>query len=397
MKYIILVGDGMADYPIDELGGKTPLMAAKTPNMDFIAQNGILGRAITVPEGYPAGSDVANLSIFGYPPQKYYTGRAPLEAASMGVSLEKDETAFRCNLVTIKNNIMHDFTAGHISTEEAKDIILWLQSKFGSKAIKLYPGVSYRHLAILRNISDDLSCTPPHDITDQDITRYMPHGKDAAIILDLMEMSGMYLSDCPINIERIKNKKKPVSMIWLWGQGKETTFPTLKEQFGFTGGVITAVDLIKGIGKKAGLEVIKVPGATGYLDTNYEGKVSAAIKVLGKNNFVFLHVEAPDEASHEGNLKFKIKALEDFDSRIVGPILSGIKKFAPYRILVVADHPTPIKLKTHTGDAVPFAVMGEKINKENFLSYDEKEAEKSKYNVVGENLMKILAEGNLQF
>ncbi len=395
MKYIILVGDGMADYPLSQLKGKTPLEAARIPNMDFIAKNGFLGKVQTVPSGYPAGSDVANLSIFGYAPEKYYTGRAPLEASSMGIKILDDETAFRCNLVTVNNGIMADFTAGHIHSEEAKKIILHLQEKIGSFNIKFYPGVSYRNLAIIKGDYSHTSCTPPHDITDQEIKTFLPKDENSELIFELMDKSKKVLMEYFSN-NKLHAHGKQANMIWLWGQGKDTAFPTFKEKYGLTGGVITAVDLIKGIGKKAGLEIVNVHGATGYLDTNYEGKANAALKILEKDNFVFLHVEAPDEASHEGSLEKKIQAIEDFDKRVVGVILDGLKRFSDYRIMVLPDHPTPIKIKTHTKDPVPFAIMGNKIKKGNAQSYNEIEADKNHEIFKGEDIMRILTSGNIR-
>ncbi|HBA27684.1 MAG TPA: cofactor-independent phosphoglycerate mutase, partial [Nitrospinae bacterium] len=334
MKYIILLGDGMPDYPIDELGGKTPLEYAKTPNMDFIAKNGTVGCVKTIPDGFPPGSDVSNLSILGYDPAKYYTGRAPLEAASIGVKLSPTDIAFRCNLVTLKPTdselIMDDFSAGHISTEEAKELISAIDKKLGTEEIKFYPGVSYRHLMVWKNGSSDLKLTPPHDISSKNIKSYIPQGDRANILTELMNSSQMVLSNHKINKDRKNNGKNPANSIWLWGHGKAPTMPTLKERFNLTGSIIAAVDLMKGIGIYAGLTPIDVPGATGYIDTNYEGKADYALNELKEKDFVYLHVEAPDEAAHSGSLKNKIKAIEDFDKRVVGRILEGIKKFKEY-------------------------------------------------------------------
>ena len=364
MKYIILLGDGMPDYPIDELGGKTPLEYAKTPNMDFIAKNGTVGCVKTIPDGFPPGSDVSNLSILGYDPAKYYTGRAPLEAASIGVKLSPTDIAFRCNLVTLKPTdselIMDDFSAGHISTEEAKELISAIDKKLGTEEIKFYPGVSYRHLMVWKNGSSDLKLTPPHDISSKNIKSYIPQGDRANILTELMNSSQMVLSNHKINKDRKNNGKNPANSIWLWGHGKAPTMPTLKERFNLTGSIIAAVDLMKGIGIYAGLTPIDVPGATGYIDTNYEGKADYALKELENKDFVYLHVEAPDEAAHNGSLKNKIKAIEDFDKRVVGRILEGIKKFKEYRILVVSDHPSPISIKTHSAENVPFAIYPQK-------------------------------------
>ena len=364
MKYIILLGDGMPDYPIKELGDKTPLEYAQTPNMDFIAKNGTVGCVKTIPDGFPPGSDVSNLSILGYDPAKYYTGRAPLEAASIGVKLSPTDIAFRCNLVTLKPTdselIMDDFSAGHISTEEAKELISAIDKKLGTEEIKFYPGVSYRHLMVWKNGSNNLKLIPPHDISGKGIKSYIPQGDRANIIIELMNSSQMVLSNHKINKDRKNNGKNPANSIWLWGHGKSPAMPTLKERFNLTGSIIAAVDLMKGIGIYAGLTPIDVPGATGYIDTNYEGKADYALKELEEKDFVYLHVEAPDEAAHNGSLENKIKAIEDFDKRVVGRVLEGIKKFKEYRIMVVSDHPSPISIKTHSAENVPFAIYPQK-------------------------------------
>ena len=364
MKYIILLGDGMPDYPIKELGDKTPLEYAKTPNMDFIAKNGTVGCVKTIPDGFPPGSDVSNLSILGYDPAKYYTGRAPLEAASIGVKLSPNDIAFRCNLVTLKPTdselIMDDFSAGHISTEEAKELISAIDKKLGTDEIKFNPGVSYRHLMVWKNGSSNLKLTPPHDISGKNIKSYIPQGDRANILTELMNSSQIVLSNHKINKERKNNGKNPANSIWLWGHGKAPAMPTLKERFNLTGSIIAAVDLMKGIGIYAGLTPVKVPGVTGYIDTNYEGKADYALKELESKDFVYVHVEAPDEAAHNGSLNNKIKAIEDFDKRVVGRVLEGIKKFKEYRILVVSDHPSPISIKTHSSERVPFAIYPSK-------------------------------------
>ena len=362
-KYMILIGDGMADYPLRELKGKTPLQAAETPHMDKLAQQGSLGLVRTVPPGFSPGSDVANLSIFGYDPQLYFTPRAPLEAAAMGVKLNPDDVAFRCNLVTLssrgKEALMEDFSAGHISTEEAREIIADLGKSLGNSAFHFFPGVSYRHLLVWRNgkKSAALKPTPPHDITGQEISTYIPAGEGEGEILGLMKAAEEILQDHPVNRARRRAGHKPASAIWLWGPGKAPNLPPLAERFGLTGSVISAVDLMKGIGFYAGLEIIDVPGATGYLDTNYAGKAEYALREISRKDFAYVHVEAPDEASHNGNLKEKIQAIEDFDRQIVAPIVRGLGDFDDFRILVLPDHPTPISLKTHSSDPVPFVLL----------------------------------------
>jgi 2,3-bisphosphoglycerate-independent phosphoglycerate mutase len=376
MKYLVLIGDGMSDRPLKELKGKTPLEVAKTPNMDYIAQNGVVGWSNNVPKGMPPGSDVASMSIFGYSPKKYYTGRGPLEAASLGVKLGKDDVAFRCNLVTVKNRKMKDFTAGHIDTGEARKIIKTLDKKLGCKDIRFYPGLSYRHLLVVSSavVSSTANCVPPHDITGKKIAPYLPKGKGADVLLQLMNESEVLL-------HQMKTK---ATVIWPWGQGKAPAMPSFKKKFGKKGAVITAVHLLKGLGKTLGLEVIDVPGATGYLDTNYLGKAQYALRALKKNDMVFVHVEAPDEAGHEGSIRKKIKAIEDFDKHVVGTVLSKLR-IAHYelRILVLPDHPTPIAKMTHTSDPVPFAIFPSRVTRptSRVEGYNEKEIRKSKIKV----------------
>lgn len=361
MKYVILIGDGMSDNAIGELGGKTPLDAARTPNLDSLAASGAFGLYATVPPGYPPGSDVANLSVLGYDPRKYYTGRAPLEAASIGVKLEEGDLAFRCNLVTLIEKdgsvVMDDYSAGHISTEEATGIIKKLDRVLATQGVRLYPGTGYRHLLVWKNApKGKLKTVPPHDISDKKIDAYLPEGEGAGKLLSLMELSQEVLLGHNVNKDRVGAGKKPASSIWLWGQGTAPRMPTMKERFGVDGAIISAVDLMKGIGIYAGLEVLKVPGVTGYIDTNYEGKAEYALSVLERKDFVVVHVEAPDEAGHNGNLKHKMQAIEDFDRKIVGPILRGLERFGEFSVLALPDHPTPIALKTHTSDPVPFAM-----------------------------------------
>jgi len=364
MKYVIIVGDGMADYPVQSLGGKTPLMVARTPHMDFMAGQGEIGLVRTIPEGFNPGSEIANLSIFGYDPFRYYTGRGPLEAASLGVKLSDHDLAFRCNLVTLKFQgnqiVMEDFSAGHIKDEEAREVILDLNKEMGTKEIQFFPGVSYRHLMVLKNGAakflnlEKLELTPPHDIIGKEITVFLPQSNDP--ILALMTRSQQLLKHHPVNIVRKGKGLLPANSIWLWGQGRSPRMVTLKERFGMDGFVISAVHLIKGIGILAGLEVLEVPGITGYFDTNYDGKARYALEGLKEKDFVYVHVEAPDEAGHMGDLQLKIGAIEAFDQKIVGPILKGIKDFKRYKILILPDHPTPLSVRTHTADPVPYAI-----------------------------------------
>jgi len=370
----------MADYPIKELNGKTPLEAARTPNMDFIARCGMLGRVKTIPDKMAPASDVANMSILGYDPEKYYTGRGPLEAANLGIELEGEDIAFRCNFVTASNDILTDYSAGHITTKEADILINFLNQKLGTPEIKFFCGVSYRNLLIIKNSPKDLfttRCFPPHDITGKNISRHLPRGKGKDFLIRLMKESVNILASHEINQVRIDLGENPADMIWLWGQGGKPKLPTFKEKYDLTGSAISAVDLIKGLGKILGLEVINVPGATGFYDTDYTGKARAAIKALEDKDFVFLHVEAPDEAGHNGDLREKITAIERFDHFVVGKVLSAFKRKKNFRLLVLPDHPTPLVVKTHTAEPVPFGIFGRDVFGGGFLGFNEKESQKS--------------------
>ncbi|NMB85924.1 MAG: cofactor-independent phosphoglycerate mutase [Methanothrix sp.] len=374
MKYVVLLGDGMADRPLDALGGRTPLQAAKIPNMNWVAKEGRNGQALTVPEGFPPGSDVANLSVLGYEPGKYYTGRAPLEAAAMGVHLDDADIAFRCNFVTVRDGIMEDYSAGHITSEEGRELVRALKPLMPGE--RLYAGVSYRNLLVLK-AGDEAVCTPPHDISDQPIDDHMPRGKDSKLLIDLMESARPVLASHPVNLRRVAEGKRPASMIWLWGQGPAPVMPSFQSKFGLQGAMISAVDLLKGIGAYARLRVISVPGATGTINTNYEGKVQAALQALKALDFVYLHVEAPDEASHEGELDEKIRAIELFDRRVVGPVIEGLRSSGEdWRVLLMPDHATPISIKTHSRDPVPFAMVGEGIAPDSVNRFDEAEAKR---------------------
>jgi len=377
MKYVVVVGDGMADYPVDGLNGKTPLMVARTPHMDWMAKQGEIGLVKTIPDSFNPGSEIANLSIFGYDPLRYYTGRGPLEAASLGILLKAHDIAFRCNLVTLRTQgtkiFMEDFSAGHIKDDEARKIIHDLDKELGTEEIHFYSGVSYRHLMVMRNgasrFSDleRLKLIPPHDIIGKEISPFLPKvgepvcsrstgrsGEDQ--ILTLMIRSQVILKNHPVNFNRESKGLRPANSIWLWGQGRSPQMITLRERYGIDGYVISAVHLLKGIGILAGLEVLEVPGITGYFDTNYEGKAQYALRGLKEKDFVYVHVEAPDEAGHMGDLRLKIEAIEAFDEKIVGAILKGMKDFKRYKVLVLPDHPTPLSVKTHTADPVPFVI-----------------------------------------
>lgn len=362
MKYLILVGDGMADEPIAELGGLTPLEKAHIPHMDRLARSGLTGMAETVPAAFHPGSDVANLSVFGYDPASCYTGRSPLEAASMGVELGPDDVAFRLNLVTLTPHggdlYMEDFSAGHITTEEARELITILQSELGDEMFQFYSGVSYRHLMVWRGGRTDFTIAPPHDLTHQSLRAHILRTPEAEPLMQITTSAQMLFKNHPVNRRREAAGLPPANSIWLWGQGKRPRMQTLQELHGLTGAVISAVDLIKGIGIYAGLKVIDVPGATGYLDTNYRGKAEAALAALRECDLVYVHVEAPDEAAHGGLLDDKLQAIERFDAEVVGTILDGLETVGDCRVLVLPDHPTPVKRMTHTKDPVPFILYG---------------------------------------
>jgi len=360
-KYLILVGDGMADEAQKELEGKTPLEEAQTPHMDQLASKGILGLTETIAPHQEPGSDVANMAILGYDPDRFHTGRAPLEAASMGVSLLPSEVAFRCNLVTVEINaegelILADYSAGHISSENGRVLATALQESLGNEWFQFYPGVSYRHLLVWRGGRSDLTITPPHDVTGQPVAEYWQVYQEVPELESLVTSAREVLGKQELNRQLIAQGKRAANAIWLWGQGLAPVMPSLTERFGVQGVVISAVDLLKGLGICAGLESLSVPGATGYLDTNYKGKVVAALNALQEKDFVYLHVEAPDEASHEGNLGLKIEAIEAFDANVVGPLLEECRNMFDLRIMVITDHLTPIRTRTHARGLVPFAV-----------------------------------------
>ncbi|MFC1590774.1 cofactor-independent phosphoglycerate mutase [Candidatus Omnitrophota bacterium] len=385
MKYAILLADGMSDRPLKELDGKTPLEVARTPNMDNLVKAGAIGIADIIPKGMSSGSDVANLSILGYEPEKYYTGRGPLEAANIGVSLGKSDVAFRCNLISSDDDKLADYSAGHITEKEAGILIKCVNDKVGSDAVRFYHGKSYRNLMVITARNQEqkkdltcLACKPPHDIMGKKISQNLPRGKGAAAIVKLMKESRSLLEEHEINKVRLDLKENPANMIWLWGQGLDPKLPTYKELFGLSGAVISAVDLIKGIGKLIGLDVVEVPGATGYYDTNYKGKGEYAVKCLDAKDFVFVHVEAPDEAGHNGDVRAKIEAIENFDKFIVGAVWKKRKDKKDVRIMVLPDHATPISVRTHTDDPVPFAICGPGIRAGGLKNFSEKSAKASK-------------------
>jgi 2,3-bisphosphoglycerate-independent phosphoglycerate mutase len=359
-KYIILIGDGMADWPIPSIGDRTPLEAARKPNMDYMAAHGSIGMVQVVPQEMYPGSDVSNLSILGYDPAAVYTGRSPLEAASIGISLAPDDVAVRCNIVTLKHegadSEMEDFSAGHISTAEAGELLCALQGRVADRGVRFHTGVSYRHLMVWPGGSDGMETTPPHDIHGRRITDFLPKGDGAEFLLTIMEISREVLGSHPVNRVRVAEGKRPGNSVWLWGQGKAPRIPTFRERFGLSGAVVAAVDLIKGIGIYAGLEVVNVPGATGYIDTNYRGKAEHALTQLEEKDFVLIHVEAPDEAGHNGSVEDKILAIERIDQEMLGPILARIREKGDLRVLFLPDHPTPVKIRTHAQEPVPFVL-----------------------------------------
>ena len=379
MKFLCLIGDGMADFPLPERGGRTPLQLASTPAMDTLASEGLCGLYWPIPDDLPPGSDIGNLSLFGYNPHETFTGRAPLEAANQGIALGPGDVAFRCNLVTLQDGVMKSFTSDHISSEEAAALIRALDSAC-PRACAFHPGVSYRHLAVIPGSEvkpDDLvetACTPPHDISDQAYEPHLPTGPAGAYLRDLMEWSRPILAAHPVNAARIAAGQLPATSIWLWGQGRAPRMATYRDRFGITGAVISAVDLVKGIGVCAGLDVIKVPGATGYIDTNYEGKVEAALHALDAVDFVYVHVEAPDECAHEGIIDKKIQAIEDFDRRVVAPCLEAARSHADWRVLVAPDHVTALGSRTHAGGPVPFVLWGCGVASNGLSQYDEASA-----------------------
>ena len=358
MKTIILVGDGMGDRPCALLQNRTPLQAAAIPNMRRIAAAGNLYLAETVPEGLPPGSDVANLGLLGYDARTFYSGRAPIEAAGAGIPLSAEDVAIRCNLVHIAEDVMVDYSSGHISNEEALPLIQALQDALGGEGLTFHPGVQYRHLLIWKNGPADPVTQPPHDILEQKITSYLPQGNRAEDLLRLMEASKAVLADHPVNQARMARGEVPVTQIWLWGQGPALKLPTYAELYRMTGTVITAVDLVRGLGVLAGLDTPSVPGATGWIDTNYAGKVACALEALKTRDFAYIHIEAPDECGHVGDARLKTEAIEAFDAKVVGPVWQAMEaRGGPYRLMVTMDHRTPVEIRGHSAEPVPLATL----------------------------------------
>ncbi|RMG59514.1 MAG: cofactor-independent phosphoglycerate mutase [Deltaproteobacteria bacterium] len=360
MKYVIVIGDGMADWKIEELGKKTPLEVAEKPAADRMAREGLLGLVQVVPKDMYPGSDVSNLSILGYDPARYYTGRSPLEAASIGVNLGPDDVAVRCNIVTIEGEIesglMVDYSAGHVTTEEAARLLESLNEAIGNERVRFYPGVSYRNLMVWSGGEDGVQTVPPHDIMGQPLNGNLPKGEGSEFLISLMKKSREVFADHPVNRERRRQGKREASCVWLWGQGKAPVMPSFRERFGMDGSVIAAVDLIRGIGKYLALEIVDVPGATGYVDTNFEGKGRYCIERLREKDFVLVHIEAPDEAGHNGDAREKVRAIEKIDRFVLSPLLELIDGGEDIRVLFLPDHPTPVEIRTHSNEPVPFLI-----------------------------------------
>lgn len=392
MKYVVVIGDGMADYAIPELGNKTPLQAAYKPNMDMIAAKGRNGLLRTIPKGFSPGSDVAILSVLGFSPKLFYTGRGAFEAAARGIQLKYNDVAFRCNLITEKDGLLADYSAGHITSKDSTHLIVAIKKACEHPGeIEFYPGLDYRHFLIMRNspLSLQIECTPPHDAVGAKISSVLPKAKSpeaeniANLLKEAIRRSKEILEAHPINFARKKKGKNVGNMIWPWGGGQKPKMPSFKERYGLTATIISAVDLVKGIGIYTGMSVINVAGATGRDDTNYEGKADWALKSLNDHDLVFIHVEAPDEAGHIKDYKLKVKTIEDLDKRLLGRILEGLEK--PYAIAVMPDHPTPIKIGTHTREPVPFAVWSPWLEADNVQKFDEFSAKKGWFGLVEQN------------
>lgn len=386
VKYVVVVGDGMADEPVALFHGRTPLQVAATPTLDALSVCSLVGMVRTIPEGMPPGSDTANLAVLGYDPRQYYTGRSPFEAASLGVPLRDGDVAFRCNLVTLSDaipyaeKVMLDHSADEISSQESHVLLETIEREMGSDGLAFYPGVGYRHLMVWHQGPSGFVLTPPHDILGQRIAAYLPRGPFAERLLSLMERSNPLLSAHPVNRERRARNLRPANSIWIWGEGRKPALPPFQEKFGLKGSVIAAVDLVKGIGISAGLRAVPVAGATGTLHTNYRGKAMAAVQELRRRqDFVFVHIEAPDEAGHRCDAVSKVKAIEAIDSQVIAVILSELNRLnEDFRLLVLPDHPTPLSRRTHTADPVPFLLYdSRRVFPSRTQTYDEASAQQS--------------------
>lgn len=400
MKYLVLLCDGMADYKFEGLGNKTPMMLANKPNMDRLAKTATVGLAKTVADNLKPGSDVANLSVMGYDPAECYTGRSPLEAASIGIALTDTDVTLRCNLVTLsdeesyEDKTMIDYSAGDISSAEAAEIIKSIQEAFGNEIYSFYAGVSYRHCLVVKNGSVNLgNMTPPHDISGKVIGEYLSKHENAAPLINLMKKSVAVLKDHPVNLKRIAEGKRPANSIWLWGEGTKPQMQSFFDKFGVKAGIVSAVDLIKGIGKLAKCDVAEVKGATGYIDTDFDGKANAAKELFKINDLVYVHVEAPDECGHRGEAENKVNAIELIDQRILSALIDELEKYGEYRILVMPDHPTPLITMTHARDPVPFMIYDNKKPQAGVDTFTEETAAATGiYYDHGPDIMKVLLE-----
>lgn len=397
MKYLLIVGDGMADYPVPELGNKTPLQVANKPNMDMIAAKGSSGLLRTVKEGLTPGSGTAILSVLGYDPRRFYTGRGPFEAASRGIKLDENDVAFRCNLITEKDGILVDHSAGHIKNKESDELIESVKKNFEKPEVEFFTGLGYRHFLILRDYlpSEIIDCALPHDAIGLEISKILPKASSeeakrvATLLCKMILDSKEVLENHPVNVARRKAGKRPGNMIWPWGGGRKPHMPAFQEKFGVKAAIISAVDLVRGIGVYTGMKIIDVPGATGLYDTNYEGKAEFALRALEDNDMVFVHVEAPDEAGHSRDYELKIKTIEDLDRRLIGHLLDGLRQECA--VAVLPDHPTPIKIGTHTRDPVPFAIYTALLESDGLKKFDEFSAKEGKFGLIeGESFMPLL-------
>jgi len=396
MRYVVVIPDGMGDFPVKKLGSRTPLEAARTPNMDFFASHGTVGLTRNIPKGFVPGTDIGCMSVFGYDPRKFFTGRGPLEAAELGIKLKKNELAFRCNLITTQGPLLKDFCADRVTTKEAKILLDFLNRKldpYFRKRVKFFSGrvVGYRNLMIYRRDGGSMrhvACSPPHDIMGREYKRFYPKGREAGFLIKLMEVSRALFKDHPVNKKRARRSQGQVSMVWLWGQGTPPRLLSYCKKYGVCGDVITAVDLVKGIAIHAGLGVINVPGATGYFDTNYIGKARYALKALKKDDLVFVHLESTDEAGHRGNARLKIKAIEDIDRLVLGTLRKGLKELGAYKIMVLPDHYTSVETRAHADPPVPFLIYSSEDEKKGPKKFCEKTAKASKvYVSEGHTLM----------
>ena len=384
MKYALIIPDGAADEPQTELDGRTPIEAAHTPAMDALATAGVVARACHTPHSLPAGSEVGNMSLLGYDPLTNFTGRAPIEAAAQGIELGEQDWAIRCNLVTVENQVMRDFTADHISTEEATELLADAQAELGGNGLEFVPGVSYRNLLLWRGaerpapFTMDMRATPPHDLTDKSVLDGFPRGPGSDVLNELMTATIDLFADHPVNKKRIASGKLPATNVWLWGIGKAPKLQPFAEAYGPRGAMITAVDLLRGLASLIGWQRIEVPGATGYTDTDYAAKGQYAIDALNEVDLICVHVEAPDEASHEGDCAAKVKAIEEIDRHVVAPLAAELQREGGYRIMISPDHPTFLSTKTHTHGDVPVIIAGTGIEPDQFTEYGDTNAAKSK-------------------